>query len=64
MLDGDPGENEPSRRKSYDKDEMDAFVDLMEQELSRVVDENTDLKAVIADQTAVIAQLRAELGRE
>ncbi|GAB0102544.1 hypothetical protein JMUB6875_15120 [Nocardia sp. JMUB6875] len=64
MVDGEHEENfEPSRGMSYNKDEVDAFVDLVEQEMSRVIEENSDLKTVVADQAAVIAQLRDQLGK-
>ncbi|MCM6774491.1 DivIVA domain-containing protein [Nocardia sp. CDC159] len=64
MIDGvHEGSFEPNRPASYNKDEVDAFIDLVEQEMARVVDENHDLKAIVTDQAAVIAQLRAELGK-
>ncbi|WP_275107014.1 DivIVA domain-containing protein [Nocardia arthritidis] len=48
----------------YDKDEVDAFIDLMEQELAQLADENLDLKAALKEQDLVIAQLRSELGKQ
>ncbi|WP_280391122.1 hypothetical protein [Nocardia brasiliensis] len=58
------GHFEPNGPDSYRKDEVDAFADLVEREMGRVVEENTDLKAAVAEQAAVIAQLRAELGND
>lgn len=46
----------------YNADEVDAYLDLVEQEFSRVVEEKDDLKTALADRDLVIARLRARLG--
>src|SRR6266516_4916971 len=36
-------------KRGYDDDEVDAFLDLVETELTRLIEENNDLKAQVED---------------
>lgn len=55
--------SEPDRPSGGNLDELHAFLDLAEQELSRVLEQNSDLRAALSDRDTLIAQLRAELGK-
>jgi len=37
----------PIGKRGYDEDEVDAFLDLVEAELARLIEENNDLKAQV-----------------
>jgi DivIVA domain-containing protein len=39
----------PIGKRGYDEDEVDAFLDLVEAELARLIEENNDLKAQVED---------------
>lgn len=39
----------PIGKRGYDEDEVDAFLDLIEAELARLIEENNDLKAQVDD---------------
>jgi DivIVA domain-containing protein len=39
----------PIGKRGYDEDEVDAFLDLIEAELARLIEENNDLKAQVED---------------
>ncbi|CAN5181662.1 cell wall synthesis protein Wag31 [soil metagenome] len=39
----------PIGKRGYDEDEVDAFLDLVEAELARLIEENADLKSQLAD---------------
>jgi DivIVA domain-containing protein len=39
----------PIGKRGYDEDEVDAFLDLVEAELARLIEENNDLKAQVDD---------------
>ena len=39
----------PIGKRGYDEDEVDAFLDLIEAELARLIEENNDLKQQVED---------------
>lgn len=53
----------PNGTGGYDKDNVDGFLDLVEQDLARLAEENVDLKAALEGRDVLIAGLRSELAK-
>ncbi|MFE6489853.1 DivIVA domain-containing protein, partial [Streptomyces sp. NPDC057757] len=51
-------------REGYDEDEVDAFLDEVEAELTRLLRENEDLRAKLAAATRAAAQNQANMRKE
>src|SRR5690242_13006989 len=51
-------------REGYDEDEVDAFLDEVEAELTRLLRENEDLRAKLAAATRAAAQSQANMRKE
>src|SRR5690349_7584675 len=51
----------PIGKRGYNEDEVDAFLDLVEVELSRLIEENNDLRAQIEQLDAQLDSTRADL---
>ncbi|MBF6340657.1 DivIVA domain-containing protein [Nocardia abscessus] len=49
------------RSGGYDKDEVDAFIDVVGEDLKRVTDENLDLKVALRKPDLMIAELQSQL---
>ena len=49
----------PIGKRGYNEDEVDAFLDLVENELSRLIEENTDLRQRVAELDQELASARA-----
>ncbi|UVS80935.1 DivIVA domain-containing protein [Actinokineospora sp. UTMC 2448] len=51
----------PIGKRGYNEDEVDAFLDLVEVELSRLIEENNDLRAQVEQLDAQLESARADL---
>src|ERR687888_1963562 len=51
----------PIGKRGYNEDEVDAFLDLVEVELSRLIEENNDLRQQIEQLDAQLESARADL---
>jgi DivIVA domain-containing protein len=49
----------PIGKRGYNEDEVDAFLDLVENELTRLIEENTDLRQRVAEHEQELAAARA-----
>src|SRR6184192_4073149 len=49
----------PIGKRGYNEDEVDAFLDLVEQELSRLIEENADLRQRVAELDAELSDAKA-----
>src|SRR5690348_850578 len=49
----------PIGKRGYNEDEVDAFLDLVENELSRLIEENTDLRQRVAELDSELASARS-----
>ena len=49
----------PIGKRGYNEDEVDAFLDLVENELTRLIEENSDLRQRVNELNAIIAYNRA-----
>lgn len=54
----------PIGKRGYNEDEVDAFLDLVENELSRLIEENTDLRQRVAELDSELASARAGGGAQ
>ncbi|MET8799820.1 DivIVA domain-containing protein [Nocardia sp. NPDC004568] len=52
----------PIGKRGYNEDEVDAFLDLVEQELSRLIEENADLRQRVAELDAELADAKSHRG--
>ncbi|MGW0179270.1 DivIVA-like cell division protein Wag31 [Nocardia sp. NPDC003345] len=52
----------PIGKRGYNEDEVDAFLDLVEQELSRLIEENADLRQRVAELDAELADAKTNRG--
>ncbi|MFI5716648.1 DivIVA domain-containing protein [Nocardia sp. NPDC051750] len=52
----------PIGKRGYNEDEVDAFLDLVEQELSRLIEENADLRQRVAELDAELADAKSNRG--
>ncbi|WP_204250971.1 DivIVA domain-containing protein, partial [Saezia sanguinis] len=52
----------PIGKRGYNEDEVDAFLDLVEQELSRLIEENADLRQRVAELDAELADAKSGRG--
>src|SRR3954466_8586813 len=48
----------PIGKRGYNEDEVDAFLDLVEAELTRLVEENTDLRERVSELESELAEAR------
>src|SRR5689334_6512910 len=48
----------PIGKRGYNEDEVDAFLDLVEQELSRLIEENADLRQRVAELDAELTDVK------
>src|SRR6516225_2726999 len=48
----------PIGKRGYNEDEVDAFLDLVEQELSRLIEENADLRQRVAELDAELVEVK------
>ncbi|MGE2688777.1 DivIVA-like cell division protein Wag31 [Mycolicibacterium pulveris] len=53
----------PIGKRGYNEDEVDAFLDLVEAELARLIEENTDLRQRVAELDQELAAARADGGQ-
>jgi len=53
----------PIGKRGYNEDEVDAFLDLVENELTRLIEENSDLRQRVAELDQELAGARAWPGR-
>ncbi|MFD1049813.1 DivIVA domain-containing protein, partial [Kibdelosporangium lantanae] len=51
----------PIGKRGYNEDEVDAFLDLVEGELARLIEENNDLRAQVEQLDAQLEASRADL---
>ena len=49
----------PIGKRGYNEDEVDAFLDLVENELTRLIEENADLRQRVAELDQELASARA-----
>src|SRR6202035_3798162 len=49
----------PIGKRGYNEDEVDAFLDLVENELTRLIEENSDLRQRVAELDQELASARA-----
>ena len=49
----------PIGKRGYNEDEVDAFLDLVENELTRLVEENSDLRQRVSDLEQALGRLDA-----
>ena len=54
----------PIGKRGYNEDEVDAFLDLVENELTRLIEENTDLRQRVAEHEQELAAARAGGGAQ
>src|SRR3954454_22970646 len=54
----------PIGKRGYDEEEVDAFLDIIEVELSRLIEENNDLRARLSSGQPAPAQAAADGGAE
>src|SRR3954467_11223707 len=52
----------PIGKRGYNEDEVDAFLDLVENELTRLIEENADLRQRVAELDQDLASARAGVG--
>src|ERR1700676_5154386 len=52
----------PIGKRGYNEDEVDAFLDLVEQELSRLIEENADLRQRVGELDAELADAKKNRG--
>ncbi|MFD6401354.1 DivIVA domain-containing protein [Nocardia sp. NPDC060249] len=52
----------PIGKRGYNEDEVDAFLDLVEQELSRLIEENADLRQRVAELDTELADAKKNRG--
>ena len=52
----------PIGKRGYNEDEVDAFLDLVETELSRLIEENADLRQRVSELDAELAGARSDSG--
>jgi DivIVA domain-containing protein len=52
----------PIGKRGYNEDEVDAFLDLVEQELSRLIEENADLRQRVAELDAELTDAKKNRG--
>ena len=52
----------PIGKRGYNEDEVDAFLDLVEQELSRLIEENADLRQRVAELDAELSDAKKNRG--
>ena len=53
----------PIGKRGYNEDEVDAFLDLVENELTRLIEENADLRQRVAELDQDVASARARRRR-
>ena len=51
----------PIGKRGYNEDEVDAFLDLVENELTRLIEENADLRQRVSELDQELTSARAEL---
>jgi DivIVA domain-containing protein len=51
----------PIGKRGYNEDEVDAFLDLVEGELARLIEENSDLRAQVEQLDSQLEAARADL---
>ena len=51
----------PIGKRGYNEDEVDAFLDLVEAELARLIEENDDLREQVAERDGLIGLFRTSL---
>ncbi|GAA4026039.1 DivIVA domain-containing protein [Allokutzneria multivorans] len=51
----------PIGKRGYNEDEVDAFLDMVESELARLIEENNDLRAQVEELDAQLGSARTEL---
>ncbi|SDM90572.1 DivIVA-like cell division protein Wag31 [Allokutzneria albata] len=51
----------PIGKRGYNEDEVDAFLDMVESELARLIEENNDLRAQVEELDAQLGSARSEL---
>ncbi|MFB9908282.1 DivIVA-like cell division protein Wag31 [Allokutzneria oryzae] len=51
----------PIGKRGYNEDEVDAFLDMVESELARLIEENNDLRAQVEELDAQLGSTRSEL---
>ncbi|MBY6696526.1 DivIVA domain-containing protein, partial [Rhodococcus sp. BP-188] len=49
----------PIGKRGYNEDEVDAFLDLVEQELSRLIEENADLRQRVGELDQDLAEAKS-----
>src|SRR5689334_131962 len=49
----------PIGKRGYNEDEVDAFLDLVENELTRLIEENADLRQRVSELDSEVASARA-----
>ena len=54
----------PIGKRGYNEDEVDAFLDLVENELTRLIEENADLRQRVAELDGELATARAGGGAQ
>ena len=54
----------PIGKRGYNEDEVDAFLDLVENELTRLIEENSDLRQRVAELDQELASARAGAGAD
>ena len=54
----------PIGKRGYNEDEVDAFLDLVENELTRLIEENADLRQRVAELDQELASARAGGGAQ
>src|SRR6202008_763314 len=52
----------PIGRRGYNEDEVDAFLDLVEGELTRLIEENSDLRQRVAELEQEVSHARSGVG--
>src|ERR1043165_6801587 len=54
----------PIGKRGYNEDEVDAFLDLVENELTRLIEENADLRQRVAELDSELASARSGNGAQ
>ena len=54
----------PIGKRGYNEDEVDAFLDLVEQELSRLIEENADLRQRVGELDQELADAKSSSSRQ
>lgn len=52
----------PIGKRGYNEDEVDAFLDLVENELTRLIEENADLRQRVSELDSELASARSGAG--